>query len=97
MLQKSLHSYLKRKPEFKFIGETFNSESCKQFRTKINERLNDSKDTFILNGDYSAATDYLKIEVVRIIGQMIVDKLQDVDHYNEINDVLSELVKTELL
>lgn len=75
MLQKSLHTHLKRIPEYKFIGETFSSKSCKIFREKIHEKLNESSENFILNGDYSAATDHLKIDVVHIIGEMIIKKL----------------------
>ncbi len=35
MMQKSLHSHLRRRPEFKFIGETFNADSSQSLREKL--------------------------------------------------------------
>jgi len=97
MLQKSLHTHLKRRTEYKFIGETFTTESCKQFRDKITEKLNEKPESFVLNGDYSAATDHLKIEVVHIIGRAIIDKLRATDDESCVVDMLCELVEIELL
>lgn len=73
MLQKSLHRYLKQRKEFKFIGEEFNPKSCEQLRTRLKGYVAAKQTNYILNGDYSAATDHLKLDVVHTIGQVILD------------------------
>lgn len=64
MIQKSLHRHLKKMPQYKYIGEEFTSASTTRFRQRIGRFLKESKENYILNGDYSAATDHLKLDVV---------------------------------
>lgn len=76
MLQKSLHRHLRKRPQFKNIGEEFTPFSSAQFRERIAEYLKESKGNYILNGDYSAATDHLKLDVVKTIAQALVTRIQ---------------------
>lgn len=68
-------------PQFKFIGETFTAESTRQEAHAWYYELLCDSDKFLLSGDYSAATDNIKLEAIRVVGQEIEDNLHfQVEH-----------------
>jgi len=59
-------------PQFKFIGEEFNYVSAGPVLKEYCSHLRDRPEHFAHSGDYSAATDHLKLEPIEIVGEEIV-------------------------
>jgi hypothetical protein len=68
-MQKAMHSSLKKMPQFKLIGESLTTDHIQSLLDKR------SKDQWVASGDFSAATDNVKIELTKICFEAILNKL----------------------
>jgi hypothetical protein len=69
-VQKWMHTNLRRLPQFRLIGEPVTSAIIEKFM----ERRRPGE--LFVSGDYSAATDNLKLEVTKIIFEVILSRIE---------------------
>lgn len=69
-VQKWMHSNLRQNPIFKLIGEPATEAVVGEFLAKLQGK------EFLVSGDYSAATDNLKIDVTKLIFERVLYRLR---------------------
>jgi len=88
-MQKALHSYLRKKPQFALIGEPLTVEHFKYLTEHDMTQYiaNDQKnpDWFFNSGDYSAATDNLNINATKAIFETALQRINGEDHTQNID------------
>jgi hypothetical protein len=81
-MQKFLHSSLKDYPQFKLIGRSLDSNV-------VNDLLNKGrKGDWIVSGDFSAATDNIKIELTKLVFEYILKKFITVERLSNDPDIM---------
>lgn len=77
-LQKSMFKHLKVKPQFQLIGETVTRSNA------IAELVNKSKTGLWVSGDYSGATDLIKIQLTKMAFEIVLKQYGASEEMNEI-------------
>jgi len=93
-LQKALWNYLSIFPQFSLIHQTFHTELLHDLLARHRELFGKDSEWDFVSGDYSAATDKIKIQATKLVLNEIIRKLssEDLPLVKHFREVIHELL-----